>query len=65
MAQWTRRTPVDPSAGIIGAIFVAGALAGLAAALRSDPPLWRIADLAFDMALLMLLLVRGPALLKG
>ena len=66
MAQMTsRRTLAQLTAGVIGALFLAGVLTGLAAAMRSDPPLWRIADLFFDVALFTLLIVRGPALLKG
>jgi hypothetical protein len=60
-----RRVLAHLTTGVVGTLCAAGVLTGVAAAVRCEVPLWRIADLFFDFALLALLIARGPALLRG
>lgn len=45
--------------------FTLGCLSGLLAVIEHLPSQWRIADLFFDVALLITMIYRGPSLLKG
>ena len=47
------------------ALFTAGLGMGLIAVIEDSASLWRIADLGFDLALLALMVIRGPSLLTG
>lgn len=49
--------------GLIALLFALGCGTGIVA-LFAAAPLWRIADLFFDFALLALIFKRGPSLLK-
>lgn len=49
--------------GIFVLILLAGLGTGAAAELQRNASLWKIADLYFDVALLITMAMRGPALL--
>jgi hypothetical protein len=51
--------------GLITLPFTAGLGTGLVAIIRDTPPLWRTADLFFDLALLIMMLSRGRALVRN
>jgi len=52
-------------AGFAILFFALGCGTGILAGFKDAPSLWRIADLFFDFALLITMLVRGPSLIKG
>jgi hypothetical protein len=46
-------------------LFTVGLGMGLIAVIEDSASLWRIADLCFDLALLGLMVTRGPTLVTG